>query len=216
MKTMRSFVPAMLALFGLSLFATQPARAHEVTVKASADTYITNQPEAEKSNFGTIPMLLAACDSENPVRIMIRFDLSQLDARTIRSARLRLWSVDFLGEFSNPSPTYVYAVGQPWKEDSVSWMYASDAWEWKTPGAELIPCSNSQGYFAVNNTGISIAAGQNQKIEWDVTELVKRWVSGKIANNGLMITADYGFFAFEPRETGVSGLEPSLIIEKSK
>jgi hypothetical protein len=216
MTISRTLVLSLAAMCGLSFAAARPAQAVDTVLNSVADAFISSDPDAVKENFGAAPILVGSADPEYGCRILLRFDLSPLKSETIRSARLRLWSTDWVGDFYNPSATYVHALSQPWEEGEVSWMYASYSMPWKAAGGDIAPCKATQSYFAANRNGLFIPAGESRMMEWDVTALVQKWMSGKIANNGVMITNDDAFFAFQPRETYFPGLEPVLIIDNGE
>ncbi len=216
MLTARTFGAAFVAVCGLML-TTRSAQCSEVRINASADAYIMNIPECTQFNFGDDPVLVCYNDgNSNKMHSLLRFDLNEIKIQPIRSARLRLWSTDWEGDFSNSSRTTIYALTMPWIEQEVSWAAPTNKSSWQQYGGGIFSNGATGPTFAVNSQGMSIPSGKTSMMEWDITQLVRMWVSKKLPNNGLYITDDDGVFVFESRESPHTNLRPTLIVELGK
>ena len=78
----------------------------------------------------------------------------------------------------------VDAVGllREWREYQVTWNNASTQEAWASPGASGVGSDRLDG--AVARTVISAGA---QWGEWDITSLVRDWLSGRLPNRGVML-----------------------------
>lgn len=212
----RSFVPTILALCGSALATALPANADIITTKAVADASVMSFDEGAKYNFGSDPFLLGYNDHFSTTHILLQFKIAKKQASSIRSARLCLWSTGWVGDFVNTAPTSVFALATPWRENEVNWYYATSRIGWKNPGGDVIGNGSQPIAFATNTEGMRIPSGGSGMIEWDVTELVRLWASGKLKNNGLRIDVSDGIFLFESRESVFRDLRPTLILDIAK
>jgi hypothetical protein len=97
------------------------------------------------------------------------------------------------------TPTYYNRGAQlPWRNRAGDWRDADGVEQGIKP-------------FAVAAIGIRKHA---QPIEWDVTFLVRDWVSGKARNKGVLLrnTKDTGTFVFHSREADQAADRPQLVL----
>jgi hypothetical protein len=135
-------------------------------------------------------------DGTGRFRSLVAFDISLPASSQVRRARLRLFMYTLR---SGGLDLYtVYPMARAWRESTVTWnTRANDYARDRTSAA------------------VAIAGGTRQFIEWDVTEMVRAWVSGEHANYGVLIrNLELGMNSlyFGSRED-VAANRPRLIIE---
>ena len=82
-------------------------------------------------------------------------------------------------------PMDVYRLTSPWSEAAVTWMVASPARPWTTPGGYGV--GRDGNLFAAPFASSTARPGQGETIAWDVTELVAGWYEGRYENHGLIV-----------------------------
>ncbi len=146
-----------------------------------------------------------ATTTGHDVKSAIQFDLSSvgLSSAQVQSATLQLWVIDstvtgFGASPSAGSPVLVdlFALNAGWTESTLTWAN--------------FPGSGGQ-YSSASISGI------NQLVSFDVTSLVKDWLDGAVANNGLGLAANAPVGTSPnwviPVFSSVSGtLAPALVI----
>lgn len=112
---------------------------------------------------------------EHGTRSLIRFELNSLMlmASQVKSATINLYSLNALGAFNNPTAdlpvtTDLRQVTENWDEQSVTWD--------TRPGVAASPDAS------VVQTGVG------QWVTFDVTDLVKLWLTDPSANHGVQIS----------------------------
>ncbi|MBI5292462.1 MAG: DNRLRE domain-containing protein, partial [Chloroflexi bacterium] len=116
---------------------------------------------------------------------LLRFDLSGIPANaTITSATLSLWLTD---DFSDNAGAFnVYRVKRAWTEDGATWNAAAAGSNWNTPGLDLT--TDAEG--AAIASRVMTASAANGEKQWTLDAAkVQEWVSGALANNGLLLRA---------------------------
>ena len=211
MLSARSFGSTLFAFCGL-MIAAFPAQCSEKIIPASADSFIINDAEAIGFNYGSTPFLIAYNDGGVKISSLLKFDLPKINPTKIHSASLRLWSQGWKGDYSNTATTSLFAMAMPWHEDEVTWSSRISGLNWSNPGGDITAWNSNNPAFAVNTSGMTIPSGGADLMEWDVTQLVKLWASGTIANNGLRIDTASGIFFYESRESDFPEMQPTLII----
>ena len=121
-------------------------------------------------------------------RPVLRFPLDKIPANaTIQLARLELrqWNANVPGNIT------IHRLTRDWVEgtrngggiaDGATWETHDGTSLWSQPGGDYDPTVYSTRY--VTSGGVS---GWDQ---WDVTDLVSEWVSGKIPNYGMLLLGD--------------------------
>ena len=209
------------------LFAAAPARAQltftiqPLTEAASKDAKIfTHSPTNSQSNLN-----LTSFDTGEHFLSLVQFDLSSLagiSADSILSATFTLYSTGI-----GPS-----GVVNP-NGGSVTVSPILDAWRENTTDAGTAPVASYAAFFGSldQDTGLttdptlhfgSAVATQTVTtsgfITWDITTLVKAWVSGTQANDGVIVqvpdsntNVDIGF-ADVDSNPAIAGSAPSLTV----
>lgn len=142
---------------------------------------------------------------------LLRFDLALLpsDAHIV-TASLNLYlaappKYDLRGE--------VHGLLRTWDEMTATWLLASSGAPWTRPGAQGIDSDFMS--WAADNQPIGIA---KRWYSFDVTDLVRIWVSDPVRNNGLMVMARGGESdsnveaGFASREQTNAALRPRLSV----
>lgn len=160
----------------------------------AADAYIFSALPA--NNYGSAPTLGVGRQSERALsRSLIRFDLSSIPSdATVLSAGFRAYLV---GATESPRELDVELMGvdTAWGETTVTWSTPLDY----TETEDVLAVGTPAGYYS-----------------WDVTSLVRAWVSGGARSNyGLALwSADedlLGWRGFASREYAVvAPLPPQL------
>lgn len=138
--------------------------------------------------------------SDRTERSFVRFDLSSIpSSATVSDATLRLFyaGCDFGPDEADVG---VYQVTDPWAESNLSWI-TRPAFSGAADDVISLGCPGERGVY----------------VEWDVTGLVRDWVSGGAPNRGMMVkaTSETGdgvpYAEFGSRE-GVIGQQPKLVV----
>ncbi len=184
-------------------------RGDRVDLGAAADTWIAQG--RPNTNFGLdagVPGTegMKAGYEDRPdrgagiVRGLVQFDLSSIPERsTVSFAVLRLhWTYSRDSKIGRTRTVAAYRVTDQWAEYEVTWSTA--------PGHD-----EGQSYDAMPFVHEQFF---HRGYDWDVTRLVKQWVSGAESNHGVMFrTTDenFGMRGFATREGGEE-YEPKLIV----
>lgn len=209
----RSFVANVLALCGFALTSIHSANADIITITPTADAYIMSDADGANYNFGCDPFMIGFNDTLTKTNMLLHFNVSGINPSAVRSARLRLWSTGWMGDYVNTAPTSVFALATPWSESEVNWYQASNGNNWRNCGGDLISEGANPLMFAMNTEGMSIPDGGTAMMEWDITTLVRNWANRTLPNYGLRIDTSDGIFLFESRESMEINLRPTLIID---
>jgi hypothetical protein len=118
--------------------------------------------------------------------ILIKFDLSDLTITgdDVDAAYLRLYQTEIVSSVTDDFLTVgVYRVVRPWDNDTVNWLYADHETFWGYPGA----ASSSDRSLTAETTTLLAEVGGWWSFE--ITNLVRDWLDGTYANEGLIICA---------------------------
>ena len=130
------------------------------------------------------------CDAER--RTLLKFDLpDQLAGVTIELA-----IVEFRASVTSSDTTGVlmldaFPVTAEWSSGTAAWTEG-----WDTPGGDFD--RSQHGLWAV-------ATGQNSLVKFDVTGMVRAWVSGSSTNQGLIVQAASGMIGGAEPVSAVGG-----------
>ena len=181
------------------------------------DTWVSNEEWERNHNYGRSATL--RCGGKR--HILMHFDLAPIPkGEAIHKAVLRLAETGFPrrgreGTFA--SVMKAYALTSAWNENA-NWLEHTrtnwkekDEGDWKTPGGEF----DAQTDFGHEEKGLiatdTIVDGAWGHVhELDVTEVVKRWHGGKLANHGLLLA---GGGTVASAEWPVPAYRPMLIID---
>ena len=154
----------------------------------AADTWINFYDP--NLNFGSDTKMLLLGGTEN-AKALVRFDLSSIPAgAVISSATLNLYNHSHQADI-NGGTVSVQQLSKPWVENQATWNVSSAGVNWATPGMQA-----GADYLTDLETIITIDTAVNVWRNFDVTAMVRRWVSGAVVNNGFVI------------RSGTSGVKP--------
>jgi len=166
--------PTATPLGGLETLRFQQGVSPNAAYRGVEDTYLNNyEPGVAMGQL--VYMLLHTNGSKRP---MLKFDLTEHipQGSPVVEAKLGLWMYDAsTGYFVD---TLVYRVNRSWQETTATWEYP-----WTLAGCEGIDADREgspSSFSRLRQTGLWV--------EWDVTALVREWVSGSASNEGMLIT----------------------------
>lgn len=155
-----SLTAALLALGALGIVSTEASSAADetLTFAADADTFV--RYDRPTRNFGSATSL--AVDNAPVKHVLIRFSVAGVGARTVASAKLRLYNVDK----SSFGGLFYRAEDDPWAESTVTWNTApaADPDPFASLGAvttntwyevDLAPIATGDGAFTLRITSLS-------------------------------------------------------------
>jgi hypothetical protein len=145
------------------------------------DTWISDWT-GEKGNHGTETELRVRTSRDK--RLLIKYKLSDYipPSSTIVEARLSMWMFYRLRAGSFPW-AYFYPVARPWSELQVTWNDAAVGAPWVNKGCNAVPADRLGRDSRVWNK----LRWLDSWVDWDVTAIVQRWVSGEVPNEGLIL-----------------------------
>lgn len=113
-------------------------------------------------------------------RILVKFELSPTVPSGPQVAVVQAWFTMFTMWVSNPYPINadIYRVNRHWDEATALWNSP-----WSEAGCDAIP-ADREGTMA---TSAVISEWWGSWVYWDVTTLVREWVTGQSANEGLIV-----------------------------
>ncbi|MDH5621659.1 MAG: DNRLRE domain-containing protein, partial [Gammaproteobacteria bacterium] len=202
---------AKLSVMNNSVRTYQPATTLTLQMKTTGGKDAILDDFYPIRNYGGVNYVKVNSGSWNQ-RPVIEFDLSTVPAGvTIQSARLELrqWNV------GNPGNVAVRRVTRSWSEgtkngggiaDGATWTTYDGTSNWLQPGGEFNATTYASTY---------LSGGANGKfVAWDISELVREWVSGQTPNHGLMLTGDGSVTnaEFASKDTNNVGDAPKLTI----
>ncbi|WP_048174139.1 disaggregatase related repeat-containing protein [Methanosarcina siciliae] len=154
-------------------------------------------------------------------RDLIQFDLSEYDdAENITNATLSLyWYYPDGIERPEDAIVEIYRPAAAWSPENVTWNSRDTGVLWTQPGGDWFDMNNtSQGdapYATITLNGSDIP--DNRYYELNVTELVKKYVSGEYENTGFLIKTRYenaDYVAFYSSDIEDKDKRPILNIEE--
>ncbi len=221
-------------LFGMVVLATVSTAAFsrpEVTVlqngvsptpeyRGCKDTWISNEKWETNRNQGRSQTL--RCGGQR--RILIQFDLSAVPkGHVVYHALLRLAEVGYPRKERGEWATYFqcWRLARAWN-DNANWLEHTrtdykqeDAGDWEAPGGDI----DLEPDFGKEKRGLVASAGLvegpwGHLHELDVTELVKYWHTGQLANHGLLLAgaAKGKYSTIASSEWYIPGSRPCLLI----
>jgi len=123
--------------------------------------------------------------------ILMKFDLTAYAGETVSNVKLKIYHFSH-NPANAPVPTKIYAITEAWEEDT--WNHLDNV---------------AHGTTIYATPTITSTLGWE---EIDITDLVNDWISGAIANEGLVIIPDSGskLAAFRSKEFSDESLHPYL------
>ena len=198
---------------------TYPAGAVHDTLFADRDTYINTGDGGENSDVGAIRGLgttiivgINAIPDTN--RVLVHWDISGIPAASaIVTAHGHVVTTKAQAAATTSTRYTVARMMRDWTENQAAWMVRNGTSAdslWTAPGAySAMPrwacCGTAYGDSALNSSTIdstydqtrpgvstfgprgAIAAGDT--LQFDMTEYVRNWVSGRWSNYGVMLSA---------------------------
>jgi hypothetical protein len=190
-------------------------------IKAKAATYsLVPVADARVLNFYTDQTVNYASDilsvytdstTPNIQRTFIQFDLTPIALagnEYVQSATLTLTALTYYGDNSAQKPMEIYRVLAPWTETGLTWSNRDATHAWTNAGGDFVG-TNGQPY------AVSTASPMNgQPVTWDVTALVREWLTNGSPNYGLLLKSEDGNHlifnqregTFGPKLTVITGL----------
>jgi hypothetical protein len=173
--------------------------------KGCADTFFYQW--AATANYCWEPQLKAGYKKQ--YTSWLRFDLSSIPAAsTIVSARLQLYASGWSGANTGFE---AYAVLRKTTPCQANWNQAQSGSPWAAAGCNDISTdrrATAQAGFATS--------GINTWYELDLTTLAQEWVSGSLANNGIVLRGSSAFdlatFYFSSAQGSTAALTPKLVV----
>jgi hypothetical protein len=182
-----------------------------ITLTAVADTRLNlNNPT---TNYGAVTQISCgmAAGLSKGMPCLFQFDLSSIPAgAVINSAALQLYSTAQTG---TGSATFaVYAMKRAWTEMGATWSAYDGTNAWGTAGAQNTTLDREA-------TASATATLTGLPAHWSsitLTNLLKRWLSGGLVNNGLKLQRTGGTLTtikFRAHEAGNN--RPQLVVKYS-
>ncbi|MEU4422022.1 DUF6528 family protein [Actinoplanes sp. NPDC024001] len=158
-------------------------------VTRKQDTYITTADSADHSAGAFLHIGLHP-DSKKKYRSLLQFDLTKLPRSTvITKASLRLynsWTGSCDGWWMYATP-----IAAAWNQSTVTWA--------NQPGTVADTSLQASAFFGIGNATAPVPCPDHPNFvdpstsdglqRLDVTRMVQRWVSGGLANHGIMLSA---------------------------
>ncbi|MCW5849559.1 MAG: DNRLRE domain-containing protein, partial [Anaerolineae bacterium] len=168
-----------------------------LTLSPSQDTWVNEYSGDKNKNFGGSTTLSVDGETGKRRHALLQFNLSSIPSgATITGATLTLTKV---GGDSKTSDVEVRALTQSWGAGTKNGNTCSLLGEatWVTRDC-LTPWATAGG--TINGTSYATATVPAAKtaVNWTVTSLVQAWVSGTLANNGLLL------------QTAASSIDPKV------
>jgi hypothetical protein len=151
----------------------------------TTDTWINDEAPDTNYNSGSSASFLIV-GSNNHQSALIRFDLSAIPSNAyILSAVLELNFRQATN--SNPLTVDIFRLRRNWSDAEATWRRATSSTLWEVPGAN--GPSDREMEPAVHQvvTGVT-----GQWVSFDVTNIVQSWVSGAVANRGMLLQGASG------------------------
>lgn len=140
---------------------------------------------------------------------LIQFDVSKIPSSAkIVSATLQLYQ----NSSTAAATVSAHRIINSWVEGTKNGSGTADGATWKTSNGSTVWISNGGDYGAISIANTSISNGTGI-VNWDISSLVQNWVSGKYANNGLLLnTSDNVIASFASKEDATAANRPKLVI----
>ncbi|TXH81226.1 DUF4347 domain-containing protein, partial [Thauera aminoaromatica] len=192
-----------------SEFAANRAVNTDARFTAAQDTYVSgNSPTLNYGASGSLVVDYSGA-SIGDIWALLQFDLSSLpSSATIASATLQMMATGITGAATNLG---VYQLTQGWVEGSGNGTIGAANWTERQPGTAWSTAGGSFNAAVVASLSPS-ATGLHS---WDLTALVRSWVSGATTNNGLIIGSPDGGGQTITYDSSEGSTPPVLVISYS-
>ena len=158
------------------------------------------------TNFGGIGTLRLHPNSDGRERILIKFDISQIDPSTfVAEAKLNLYA--WYRTETYGVEAHAYRVRRNWNEGQATWNRASAGNLWEAAGGKD-PLSD----FDPSSVATATLSYTSQWYTWDVTAMARDWVANPATNQGVLIVAEGlgNHYQFRSSEIPSTNLRPYL------
>jgi|CXWL01.1.fsa_nt_gi hypothetical protein len=141
---------------------------------------------------------------------LIQFDLSSIPSKAaIVSATLQL----FQKSASSATIVSAHRINKTWLEGTKNGSGTADGVTWKTTDGSTAWTANGGDYDNSPITRTTLTPPNNTPAYWNISSLVQDWISGKVANYGLLLKAEDNVIAsFASKEDATAANRPKLII----
>lgn len=170
------------------------------------DTYIEswqpNTPHGDENQ-------LTLSNNTSGATALLRFDLSGVPTGIVlKGARLNVYASQQYGTSENMD-TVLYALLRPWNENEATWNSPYAGQSWGMAGARLADVDYRNQVIAQQEL-----AGINMWYTYNVTDLVRQWLAGEIANHGVILRAQVGQSStYRLSSSESSSNQPELLIQ---
>jgi len=146
------------------------------------DTFISNFGDPT-SNYGMSPTLELRTNDLRAA--LLRFDVSSMPSGANVLYAIMSVHVDYkTNDFA--MPMNLYNMVRPWQEMQSTWISATDGVAWSVPGANGLSDRSTTLADALTMTSA------NTWYDFDVTNLVKQWLTNPAGNQGVILKAGTG------------------------
>lgn len=196
------------------------------------DPTLTLQPDATagkdatlhgSTNYGTlIQLFVGENKNESPgvYRSVIQFDLTSIpSSSTVTAATLSLWLYSSGTAYASNNRTlqaYRIRAGRDWVESQVTWDIYKTSNNWGTAG--VANTTTDREATGIGSTAMVTTDSAASKHDWALTPGaggVQDWVSGALANNGMVLIADTevdDLYAFSGSDDTTAAIRPQLVV----
>lgn len=147
------------------------------------DTYLDGKPcctTTPNSAYTTIGMAYNPVNPAQQIRPLLRFDLGRIPkGSTISSAQLNL---NIMSGNATTFTANIYRMTSDWDAQTTTWNNSATAKAWTTVGGDY-DATTVEAASSISISTITNPVPQN----FNLTELVKKWVNGSSQNNGFII-----------------------------
>ncbi len=147
---------------------------------------------------------------------LFRFPLTGIPANAyVLGAYLSLYPYT-VTKTIQPMVISAYPLSRDWTAAQATWYNARNGSPWAGPGAEVVPDDRE-----ANAQDVQLAGKPLRRYAWDVTEVVRRWLTGAKANQGLLLRGlpmpvndgeSWNEFFFASSDYGDVGRRPKLVV----
>lgn len=140
-------------------------------------------------------------------RLLIKCDFSPYLPSGARVVGAKLYVFAYWASHNDASTDIeAYRVNRHWEEGTATWNSP-----WTTPGCDKIP--EDRELMPAATARVGNVGGTGLWVEWDITQLVQEWVSGSVANEGVILIAPYQYHRhlyFRSSDVGDTARRPKV------
>lgn len=204
-QLVHALAAACLLALAPTLAAADPTNVDQ-TLFPTKDTYIQSTNENNKGaqkamRIGYFP------EETTEYRTYLHFDTATLKKQPVRSAILRLHSID--GHHgAQPLFIRIHPLYREWTEDGLTPVMATKEEGWLAPHGDFLPKPCGGGAVPKNYSGTALDTWYS----FDVTQVVQQWQNGTLKNYGLMLMIEKGSDIWITYESRESANRPQLLV----